>query len=270
MNITKEKLCELVYDSINESLRPGERSSNYGHGIINTAVDEVFFVLGENLKNQNSVEIRGFGRFSIHERKTKKGRNFKTGEAVLIPPRNVIKFNPSPALYEPISKKIACENELDCPMRISTTIKNGEQPIRICRYHYRCPSRTQDLFQNDTVFSKNARVLEVTVGELVSVHNMNKELVPVAIFNVPVVLVYCESKPSKQKVRVPEYFVLVFSKDSVRPTFNSGPANVSFNYQINKCYVRNSNFDLEFDIAKHSIKYDEVLKILLNAKFYIN
>lgn len=265
MNISKEKLCDLIYDSINEFLRPGERSSSYSHDIIATTVDELFFVLGENLKNQNSVEIRGFGRFSIQERKNRKGTNFRTGETVLVPSKKVIKFKPSPALYEPVAKKIICDDEINCPMRISTIIKSGEQPVRICRYYYRCPVRsTADIFQNDPVFSKNARVIDVFDGELVRVHHENKDFVPLTIFNVPVVIVYCETK---QNVGFPEPFVLVFRKDSVRPTFNSGLAYVSYNWDRTKCYVRNSDFELEFEINNNSLKSDEVLKILLNAKF---
>ena len=267
MNISKEKLCYFIYDSINESLRPGERSSSYSHDVIATTVDELFFVLGENLKNQNSVEIRGFGSFSIQKRKKRKGTNFRTGEPILVPPKNVIKFKPSPALYEPLVQKITCEDEINCPMRISTIIKSGEQPVRICRYHYRCPYRASELFQNDPVFAKNARAIEVFVGELVHVRNEKRDYVPISIINVPLVMVYCETKPSEQKGGLPEHFVLVFGKNSVRPTFNSGPADVSFNWEHTKCYVRNSDFEFEFSINYQSFKYDEVLKILLNVKF---
>ena len=85
--------------------------------------------------------------------------------------------------------------------------------------------------------------------------------------HIPVVLVFCETKVDTQKIKLPEYFVITFEKDSVIPTFNSGPAEVSFNNQTQKCYVRNSHFDFVYEINRPVLKNDEVLKILLNAKF---
>lgn len=265
MNVTKEMLSDLIYSSINESLRKGERIYDYSHGKIAVIVDELFFVAGQELKKHHPIEIRNFGTFSIVDTKAKRGRNFKTGEAIIIPAAKKIKFTASSALYEAPARKISCENEITCPLRISTVIKKNGCPIRICRYHYRCPSRTPDLFQNDPVFAKNATVLNVTTGELVRARQDNVDKVPE--LNVPIVIIYCETKFYSQKVRLPQYFVLTFEKGSINPSFNSGPATVSFNNQTNKCYVRNSHLDYEFDINKPVLKNDEVLKILLNAKF---
>lgn len=265
MNTTKEMLINIAYSSINEVLREGERSFDFPYSKVSTVANEIFYVLGQELKMQHPVEIRGFGTFSIVDTKAKRGRNFKTGEAIIIPATKRIKFTPSSALYGPPAQKIPCENEINCPLRISTIIKKNGCPIRICRYHYRCPSRTPDLFQNDPVFSKNGTVLNVTIGELVRASQDNADCIPK--LNVPIVIIYCETKFDTQKVRLPHYFVLTFEKDSIKPSFNSGPATVSFNNQTNKCYVRNSHLDYEFDINKPVLKNDEVLKILLNAKF---
>ena len=265
MNTTKEMLINLTYSSINESLRRGERSNEFPYSKVSTVVNEIFYVLGQELKKHHPVEIRGFGSFTIVDSKAKKGRNFKTGELMNIPAAKKIKFTPSPALYDPPAKKITCENEIACPLRISTIIKKDGCPIRICRYHYRCPSRTPDLFQNDPVFAKNGKVLNVTTGELIRASQDKSDSVP--NLNVPVVIIYCETKFDTQKIRLPQYFILAFEKGSIRPTFNSGPANVSFNNQTNKCYVRNSHLDYEFEINKPVMKNDEVLRILLNAKF---
>lgn len=72
MNVTKEKLCEMVYSSLNESLPGGEKSSEYTHKKIEIIVDEIFLGLAQNLKKKNPIEIRGFGRFYIAESKEKK------------------------------------------------------------------------------------------------------------------------------------------------------------------------------------------------------
>ncbi len=265
MNVTKRMLVESIYASINESLRRGERSSVFSYDKIATIVDELFFVAGEKLKDHKSIEIRNFGTFSFVEQKAKKGRNFKTTEAIEIPAIQKIKFTASPALYGPPARKICCENQRDCPNRISTIIQTEREPVRICRFYYRCPSRTPDLFQNDPIFSKYGRVLNVTTGELVRAIQNKDGYMPK--LHIPVVLVFCETKVDTQKIKLPDYFVLTFAKDSVTPIFNSGPAEVSFNNQNQKCYVRNSNFDLVYEINKPILKNDEVLKILLSAKF---
>ena len=265
MNITKRMLVESIYDSINEALRRGERSTAFSYDKIATIVDELFFVAGEKLKEHKSIEIRNFGTFSFVEQKYKRGRNFKTSENIEIPFSEKIKFTASPALYGPPARKICCENQRDCPNRISTIIQTEREPVRICRFYYRCPSRTPDLFQNDPIFSKYGRVLNVTTGELVRAIQNKDGYMPK--LHIPLVLVYCETKVDTQKIKLPEYFVLTFEKDSVIPTFNSGPADVSFNNQNQKCYVRNSHFDLVYEINNPVLKNDEVLKILLNAKF---
>lgn len=265
MNVTKRMLVEAIYASINEALRRGERSSAFSFDKIATIVDELFFIAGETLKNHKTIEIRNFGTFSFVEQKAKKGRNFRTTEAIDIPAIQKIKFTASPALYGPPARKISCENQRDCPNRISTIIQSEGEPVRICRFYYRCPSRTPDLFQNDSIFSKSGRVLNVTTGELVRATQNKNGYIPK--LHIPVVLLFCETKVDAQKIKIPEYFVLTFEKDSVTPTFNSGPAEVSFNNQTKKCYVRNSHFDLVYEINKPVLKNDEVLKILLNAKF---
>ena len=105
----------------------------------------------------------------------------------------------------------------------------------------------------------------MTTGELVRATQNKDEYIPK--LHIPVVLLFCETKVDTQKIKLPEYFVLTFEKDSVTPTFNSGPAEVSFNNQNQKCYVRNSHCDLIYEINKPILTNNEVLKILLNAKF---
>ncbi len=40
------------------------------------------------------IELRGFGVFSVHPRKTGIGRNPRTGEEVRIPPAKAVRFKP--------------------------------------------------------------------------------------------------------------------------------------------------------------------------------
>lgn len=51
--------------------------------------------IGERLKAGNDVQISGLGVFKMKAKPEQKGHNPKTGESLIIPARNVIKFKPS-------------------------------------------------------------------------------------------------------------------------------------------------------------------------------
>ena len=48
-----------------------------------------------SLKKGKRVTFSGFGSFEVKARKARKGRNPKTGDAITIPKKKRIKFNPS-------------------------------------------------------------------------------------------------------------------------------------------------------------------------------
>jgi DNA-binding protein HU-beta len=58
-------------------------------------VDLILETIKERLSKGEKVLISGFGCFSIMKRKNKKGVNPQTGESVIIPGRNAVKFKPS-------------------------------------------------------------------------------------------------------------------------------------------------------------------------------
>jgi len=70
-----ERLVEIVFESIIESLNQGEK-----------------------------IELRGFGSFRVRERGARRGRNPKTGEAVSIPAKRVPYFKPGKELKEMINE----------------------------------------------------------------------------------------------------------------------------------------------------------------------
>ena len=70
-----ERLVELVFESIIESLNQGEK-----------------------------IELRGFGSFRVRERGSRRGRNPKTGEPVDIPAKRVPYFKPGKELKELINE----------------------------------------------------------------------------------------------------------------------------------------------------------------------
>ena len=61
---------------------------------IRTAVDLILSRIGEAVAEGDRVEIRGFGVFSHHGLPGRRGRNPKTGEPVIVPPKRAIHFKP--------------------------------------------------------------------------------------------------------------------------------------------------------------------------------
>ena len=63
--------------------------------IVKRIVDEFLKVLFVAFLNKERVELRDFGIFYFKKTKSKKGRNPKTGQLVIIPERTKIVFKPS-------------------------------------------------------------------------------------------------------------------------------------------------------------------------------
>lgn len=62
------------------------------------ALNSVFNVIGETLASGDKVSLVGFGTFSSNHRAARVGRNPKTGEALQIAAKNVVKFKPGKEL----------------------------------------------------------------------------------------------------------------------------------------------------------------------------
>ncbi len=58
------------------------------------AVDTIFNSMKRALRNDDRIELRGFGVFSVKPRKTGIGRNPRTGSEVSIPPGKAVRFKP--------------------------------------------------------------------------------------------------------------------------------------------------------------------------------
>jgi integration host factor subunit beta len=71
-----ERLVEIVFESIIETLNQGEK-----------------------------IELRGFGSFRVRERGARRGRNPKTGDPVDIPAKRVPYFKPGKELKELINEE---------------------------------------------------------------------------------------------------------------------------------------------------------------------
>ena len=62
--------------------------------LVKKIVQNVFDTIFEALKESKTIEIRNFGVFKIKKRKSRVGRNPKTGEVIPVPERNTVVFKP--------------------------------------------------------------------------------------------------------------------------------------------------------------------------------
>ncbi|MBS1983710.1 MAG: integration host factor subunit alpha [Bdellovibrionales bacterium] len=92
MTLTKVDIVERV-------------SSRCGYSKLEAAelVEKVFEMLKDALGNGENVKISGFGNFVLRDKRSRKGRNPQTGEAMEISSRRVMSFKVSQVLKEAIN-----------------------------------------------------------------------------------------------------------------------------------------------------------------------
>ncbi|HOW42732.1 MAG TPA: HU family DNA-binding protein [Candidatus Omnitrophota bacterium] len=61
---------------------------------VKQVVQKTFDYMVEALVRGEKIELRNFGVFKIKERKSRTGRNPRTGQVVPVPPRKVVIFKP--------------------------------------------------------------------------------------------------------------------------------------------------------------------------------
>src|SRR6059058_3946405 len=71
-----------------------------------TIVNIVFDSIVESLRAGQKIELRGFGSFRLRSRKSRTGRNPKTGEKVEVPSKKIQYFKPGKELKELINKAL--------------------------------------------------------------------------------------------------------------------------------------------------------------------
>ena len=63
-------------------------------------VQWTFDAIIDTLATEGRIELRKFGVFEVRERKARKARNPRTGETVLVEPKNVVTFQPGKEMEE--------------------------------------------------------------------------------------------------------------------------------------------------------------------------
>jgi len=76
-----------------------------------TIVNIVFDSIVDSLRAGQKIELRGFGSFRLRSRKSRTGRNPKTGEKVEVPSKKIPYFKPGKELKELINKSLAENTE---------------------------------------------------------------------------------------------------------------------------------------------------------------
>jgi integration host factor subunit beta len=69
-----------------------------------TIVNIVFDSIVDSLRAGQKIELRGFGSFRLRSRKSRTGRNPKTGEKVDVPSKKIPYFKPGKELKELINQ----------------------------------------------------------------------------------------------------------------------------------------------------------------------
>lgn len=72
-------------------------------------VDTIFESIVKSLRTGEKIEIRGFGSFRTRERKSRVGRNPKTGARVEVPAKRIPYFKPSKELKDVVNAEAGAE-----------------------------------------------------------------------------------------------------------------------------------------------------------------
>ena len=94
INLTKKDIVNSIYMQIGFSKKISEN-----------LFDDIFQCIAENLTKHSKLKISKFGTFSIKNKKSRPGLNFKTKEKKIISQRNVVLFKPSKEFKDFINSK---------------------------------------------------------------------------------------------------------------------------------------------------------------------
>jgi len=92
MTLTKADLVNSLYES--EMLTKSEAVM---------AVETVIELIKQTLESGETVLISGFGKFTVKDKKARRGRNPHTGEDLMLAPRRVVTFKPSGVLRNKVN-----------------------------------------------------------------------------------------------------------------------------------------------------------------------
>jgi integration host factor subunit alpha len=82
--MTKAEIISEVFDKVGLPKQDAEE-----------LVEKILDTIKQTLKTGETVKLSGFGNFVVRKKRSRKGRNPKTGQEIEITPRSVVSFRPS-------------------------------------------------------------------------------------------------------------------------------------------------------------------------------
>ena len=105
-NITKQYLIQEI-----------AKSTGFVRNDIKIVVEQFLDLVGEKLIEGNTIEIRGFGRFKLKERKQRSARNPRTGETVVINAGTKPVFEASKELIKSLNDILVAAEAASAPVK---------------------------------------------------------------------------------------------------------------------------------------------------------
>ena len=100
MTVTKADLANTLFEQLGLNKREAKEF-----------VELFFEKIRESLESGESVKLSGFGGFSVRDKKSRPGRNPKTGEEVPVTPRRVVTYKASQKVKDRIAKNNASASD---------------------------------------------------------------------------------------------------------------------------------------------------------------
>ena len=92
MAMTKDQLISDIAEAIDTP-----------KNTVRAALEQLSEIVSDALENSDEITLPGIGKFKVSERPARIGRNPKTGQALQIAAKKVVKFVPAKALSEAIN-----------------------------------------------------------------------------------------------------------------------------------------------------------------------
>ncbi|MBE2894173.1 integration host factor subunit alpha [Spirabiliibacterium falconis] len=96
MTLTKVEIAEHLIEKLNLSKREAKE-----------LVESFFEQIRSALEQGEDVKLSGFGNFQLRDKKSRPGRNPKTGESVAVSARRVVVFKPGQKLRSRVAQQHA-------------------------------------------------------------------------------------------------------------------------------------------------------------------
>ncbi|MGV8056733.1 MAG: integration host factor subunit alpha [Smithellaceae bacterium] len=92
MTLTKKDLMDINY-----------KQTGLSKNVCVSAVESTFEIIKDELEKGNSVNISGFGKWTVKSKRERNGRNPYNGDRLTISARKVVTFKPSPVLKKELN-----------------------------------------------------------------------------------------------------------------------------------------------------------------------